>query len=324
MSIPWGAFSKSLAQWSLGGILVPVVLLAIVLAASFPGFATSFNIFSLLSFVAVTGIVGLSQMSVLAIGQFNLALAAVGAFSAMLLGWLLQDRGAPLVLAVLAALTLAAGLGAVQGLLIVGLRLNPFMVTLGLASVFSGLMFTTLGNRQFQDLGPSVARLGTSKLGPVPLLLVLSLSIAAAVWYLMHRTVLGRELLATGENPLAALFSAVNTSHRVVAAHVLSCTLAGAAAVLLVIQLQSAQPAVGRDWLLPSFAAPILGGTLLSGGRVSIAGTMLGALLLAMVANALIIAGVSQYWYQAGLGVVILLAVGVEIGRSRLFTRGAT
>jgi ribose transport system permease protein len=84
---------------------------------------------------------------------------------------------------------------------------------------------------------------------------------------------------------------------------------------MLVSRLSSAQPSLGSEWLLPSFAAPVLGGTLLTGGRVLVAGTYFGALLLAVIANGLVLLGVSAYWYQTLLGIVLLAALAVERGR---------
>ena len=124
----------------------------------------------------------------------------------------------------------------------------------------------------------------------------------------------GRRLLAVGANPLAARFSALPVDRIVVGAHTASGALAGFAAVLVVSRLAVGSPAIGQDWLLTSFAAPVLGGTILSGGKVSVVGTVLGAALLAMIANALVIVGVSQYWYQAGLGLIILGAVSSRPG----------
>ena len=115
--------------------------------------------------------------------------------------------------------------------------------------------------------------------------------------------------------------SGVATNRVIVAAHVLSGGLAGVAAVMLVARLGSAQPSLGAEWLLPSFAAPVLGGTLLTGGRVLVGGTYLGALLLAVIANGLVLFGVSAYWYQSLLGIVLLAALAVDRGRQSYVLR---
>lgn len=317
-----GGPAPSLARRTLAseltGILGPVILVALAMAAAFPGFSSSFNLDALLATIAVTGLVGLAQLSVLAIGQFNLALPAMGAMTGMVVAWLLQVGGFPWPIAVALALALAALLGLVQGLLIVALRLNAFIVTLGLASALYGLMFVVLGNERYQKIGPDLPAIGRGAIGFVPNIFIISMVICASVWVVMQRSVAGRQVLATGANPLAARFSALPVSRAMLTAHTMSGLLAGAAAILLVSRLAVGSPAIGQDWLLASFAATVLGGTLLSGGKVSVVGTILGAALLAMIANALVVIGVSQYWYQAGLGLIILGAVSLDRLRLRL------
>jgi ribose transport system permease protein len=304
-------------------IAVPVVLLVVALTLAFPGFSRPFNIDALLVTIGVTAVVGLSQLSVLTIGQFNLALPSIGAFAGMLVAWLLQVASLDWALAVVLALAFAALLGFIQGLLIAVLRLNAFIVTLGLAAVYTGLMFVTLGNERYQHIGNVLPQIGRGGFGPIPNVFILALMTCGLVWILVQRTVLGRHLLATGASPLVARFSAVPVDRTVVIAHLVSGALGGVAAVLVVSRLAVGSPAIGADWLLTSFAAPVLGGTILTGGRVSIVGTVLGATLLALIANALVIAGISQFLYQAGLGLIVLGAVAIAQLRIRLLSSRA-
>jgi len=304
------------------GILAPVVIVAVAMTIFFPGFGSPFNIDALLATIAVTSLVGLSQLSVLAVGQFNLALPAMGAFTGMVLGWLLQIGGVAWPLAVLVTLAFSLALGAAQGFFVVVLRLNAFIVTLGLASAYYGLMYVVLGNERYQKIGAKLPTIGRGAIDGIPNIFLISVAVCALVWVFVGYTVPGRRLLATGANPVAARFSALPVARTTIAAHALSGLLAGAAAILVVARLAVGSPAIGQDWLLSSFAAPVLGGTLLSGGKISVVGTVLGAALLAMIANALVIIGVNQYWYQAGLGLIILGAVGLDQLRLRLLTSG--
>ena len=304
------------------GILAPVIIVAVAMSILFPGFARPFNVNALLSTIAVTALVGLAQSSVLAVGQFNLALPAMGAFAGMVLGWLLQVAGVNWILAVFLALVFSVILGALQGLFVVALRLNAFIVTLGLASAYYGVMYVVLGNERYQHLGTALPVIGRGAIGVVPNIFFISMAVCLAVGIFVGLTVPGRRLLATGANAIAARFSALPVDRTVIGAHALSGALGGAAAILLVGRLAVGSPAIGEDWLLTSFAAPVLGGTLLSGGKISVVGTVLGAALLAMIANALVIVGVSQYWYQAGLGVIILGAVSLDQLRLKLLTSG--
>ena len=200
--------------------------------------------------------------------------------------------------------------------------MNAFIVTLGLASAYYGVMFVVLGNERYQKIGAALPVMGRGAIGNIPNIFIVSMVVCAMVWVFVRFTVPGRNLLATGASPLAARFSALPVNRTVIGAHSLSGALAGVAAILLVSRLAVGSPAIGQDWLLTSFAAPVLGGTLLSGGKVSVVGTVLGATLLAMIANALVIVGISQYWYQAGLGLIILGAVSLDQLRVRLLTSG--
>lgn len=304
------------------GIVIPVLVVGIAMASLFPGFASSFNVDALLATIAVTALVGLAQASVLAIGQFNLALPAMGAFTGMVLGWLLQVGHLPWPLAVLLSFLFAGLLGFVQGAIITWLKLNAFVVTLGLASVYYGAMFVILGNERFQHIGTELPSFGRDATGPFPNIFIASIIVCLVMWVLARFTVAGRWLLATGANAVAARFSALPVDRIVIGAHAVSGALAGLASILLVSRLAVGSPAIGEDWLLSSFAAPVLGGTLLSGGKVSVFGTVLGTALLAMIGNALVIVGVSQYWYQAGLGIIILGAVSIDRLRIGLIASG--
>jgi ribose transport system permease protein len=204
-----GRLTRVLLRSQLLGILVPVVLVAGAMSFAFPGFASAFNVDALLATVAVGSVIGLSQVAVLAVGQFNLALPAFGAFTGTVLGWLLQYAGLPWTLAVVLAVVFAAMLGLVQGLLIVRLRLNAFIVTLGLASAYYGLMYVVLGNERFQHLGTALPRIGRGAIGPVPNIFLIAMATCALGWFASALTVPGRWLLATGASPLAARFSAL-------------------------------------------------------------------------------------------------------------------
>ena len=254
-------------------------------------------------------------MCVLSVGQFNLALTAIGAMVGLFSGWLMQEVGLPTVPAILAGLATGCLAGALQGVIIVRAGINPFIVSLALAAAFFGAMLGLTRGASYNRLPPEFVGLGRATILGVPLLLLFSLIVAVAMTVLFRRTAVGRQLLATGANLRTASMSGISTGRLIVAAHTLSGGLAAVAAVMLVARLGSAQPSLGSEWLLPSFAAPVLGGTLLTGGRVMVAGTYLGALLLAVIANGLVLFGVSAYWYQTLLGIVLLAALAIDRGR---------
>jgi ribose transport system permease protein len=128
--------------------------------------------------------------------------------------------------------------------------------------------------------------------------------------------VIGRQILASGANPLAAEMSGAPVKRAIVVAHTLSGLLASIAGVMVTARLAAALPSVGADWLLPSFLAPLLGGTLLIGGYVSVIGTLLGAILVTILQNGLVLLKVGSFWIQFYLGITLLIAVGLDRWRS--------
>jgi ribose transport system permease protein len=177
---------------------------------------------------------------------------------------------------------------------------------LAFASLYTGLVVGVTKGEVFTQQPASFIAIERTNLFGLPIILFISLIIAGILIVLFLKTASGRKILATGENKKAAAYAGINTMFTVISAHALSGLLAGAAGVMQISRLGAATPTIGADWLLLSFAAPILGGTILSGGKVSIVGTILGAALMSMVVNGLFLLDVSQYWFQTFLGVILL------------------
>lgn len=308
-------------RWDLSSVVAALCIIGGLLAVAIPAFHSAYNLRALAFTVSITGIVALAQLCALSIGQLNLTLTAVGAGAGIFAGFLMQVAGVPFPLAVLAGLLLGVAAGGLQGVIIVALGINPFIVTLALAATYLGAMLGLTKGASFNQLPPLFVALGRATLLGVPVLPLITLLVAILVAVLFDRTVTGRRLLATGASPRAARMSAIPTGAIVLFAHVASGFLAALAGLLLVTRLGSAQPSLGSEWLLPSFAAPVLGGTLLTGGKVRVFGTILGAVLLAVIANGLVLLGVSAYWYQSLLGVVLLLALALDKGRQTYVLR---
>jgi ribose transport system permease protein len=302
---------------SLVSVALPLALLIITLAVLRPGFYSPYTVQSLLVQAGIFTVVGLAQLAVISVGHMNLALPAMSAFSAMTAGYLMVQLGLPAFVAILGAIATGLVLGVVQGVLIAFGGLNPFIVTLGLGSLFLGLLLSIARGASFSSFPEDFAIIGTARIGSIPAIALIAVALATLAAFIYGRTVSGREMLAVGASFRAARFSAIKVPWTVVKCHALSGALAASAALLAIADLGSADPSLGQSWLLPSFAAPVLGGALLTGGKVSSIGTALGALLLVLVGTGLVVFGVNQYWYQVGLGVVLLLSVLIGQARSR-------
>ncbi|HMN87509.1 MAG TPA: ABC transporter permease [Bauldia sp.] len=293
-----------------------IVIGAAILSFLTPNFLTEFNIYVMLRSFCVSLLVGFAQMVTLGVGQMNIAVGAIGGLVAISFGGLLEVFGVPIVLAVPAAILIGAVCGLVNGLLTVRTGINGFIITLATASAFTGINLGITESIPFYKMPAALVAFGEERVGFLPYLLIAPLVVTALLGLFFARTVAGRQLLAVGGNAHAAELSGISRDRIVVLAHVLSGTLAAIAAVLAVAQLGSAQPSIGSDWLLLSFAAPIIGGAALTGGYLSVLGTMFAVVLIALIENGMVLAKVDPYWVTFLLGALILAAVGLNRWRA--------
>jgi ribose transport system permease protein len=229
-------------------------------------------------------------------------------------------------LALVGGLALGAALGATNGVLIVRSGLHSFIITLATMSIFFGVMIFLTHARAFRSMPADLSLFGKTKyFGYVSPLLLVSMLVAVLLAILYRLTPLGREMLAAGAKAAAAELSGVRVARTYVICHALSGVLAGIAALMVVARNGAAIPSMagdlGQDWLLPAFLGPVLGGTLLSGGRVSVLGTFIGAALMTMFTNGLLQFRVGEFWIQSWLGLLLLVAVLLDLARRSILAR---
>lgn len=307
--------------WDRVGLASIVLTSWLIFAVFTEGFTSQFNIYSVGRLVSILIVVGLSQMVVIGIAGMNLAVGAMGGVVAMFLGWLMEQWGIPWPLAIVLAVGFGGLLGAVNGILIVKTGISGFVITLGTAGVFSGAMYILTKVEAFRILPQGFLDFGKVKIfGFISPLVLMMLAVVVLLFIGYRSTTFGRQMLAVGANARAARVSGVPVERIVVLAHVLSGALAGLAGIMLVLRIGSAIPSIGTagggDWLLPSFAAPAIGGTLLAGGSVSVVGTFFGGLLLGSIENGLTLLNTPGFWVQLSTGLVLLIAVILDRART--------
>ncbi len=310
-----GLFDRFLAkEWS--ALAAAILAGSIGLALTSPAFLTEFNIYVMLRSFCVVLVVAFAQMLTLAVGQLNLSIGALGGLVAIAVGGLMERYGVPIPLAILAGLALGTAGGLINGLLTVRTGINGFIITLATASAFTGINLGITESVPFYDLPAAFVAFGTARFFALPYLLIPPVIVALALGLFLARTIPGRQLLAVGGNAHAAELSGIPRDRIIVLAHTLSGLLAGVGAILAVAQLGSAQPTIGADWLLMSFAAPIIAGAALTGGHVSVASTALAVVLIVLIQNGMVLTKVDPYWVQFMLGALILAAVGLNRARA--------
>ena len=293
-----------------------------------PAFLSSFNIFVLLSAISVNMVIALGQLVIIGLGQMNLALGSIGGLVAISFVGVIEKFGVPVPLALVLALAIGMFAGMASGYIIARTAISAFIITLAGLQIYKGINLGITEAQPFYGVPELVKAFGNgSVLGPLPWLLVPAVLCSVSMWYLFNRMRIGRHILAMGCNPHAAELSGIDPKATIVWAHVLSGLLAAVAGVMLVAKLQIGQPTIGDDWLISSFAAPVIGGAVLSGGKVSVGGTFFGVVIIAIITQGLVIFNIDPFVVQIVLGALILWAVAInrlrEVRIAKLQARGA-
>ncbi|HEX8119265.1 MAG TPA: ABC transporter permease [Pyrinomonadaceae bacterium] len=298
------------------GTLSGLLGLCVVLWAATPFFLTVSNLLNVTEQAAIIAIVAVGMTFVIITGGIDLSVGSVLAFAGVVMAEVLhKDFPVPLALAVALGTGLLCGL--VNGALITLGRLPPFIATLGMMSVARGtaLMFTE--GRPVSGFSGGFRSLATGELFGLPVSVVIMAGIYVLAHVVLTRTKLGRYTYAIGGNEEAALLSGVNVRLYKAAVYGISGMLSGLAAVLLTARLNSAQPIAGMMYELDAIAATVIGGTSLLGGEGTVVGTLIGALIMAVLRNGLNILGVSSFVQQVVIGSVIITAVLIDMWLKR-------
>ncbi|PZX17078.1 monosaccharide ABC transporter membrane protein (CUT2 family) [Palleronia aestuarii] len=306
------------------GPLLATLLAILVVRGFSETFLSPYNIQILLLAIAVNALIAFSQMVIIAIGQMNLSVGAIGGLAAITFAGAMEVWGLPAPLAVMLALGVGAACGAMNGALIRITGISAFVITLATLSIFKGINLGLTEAQPFYGIPEGVKAFGNATiLGIVPLIFVPTLLVSIALWYMLRRLPVGRFILAVGSNEHAAELSGISVTATVVIVHVLSGVIAAIAGILLVARLEIGQPSIGDDWLILSFAAPVIGGAVLAGGHVSVSATLLGVVIVAVITQALVLFSIDPFLVQVVLGAMILAAVGLNRLRAHQPVSGA-
>lgn len=304
------------------GLAVLIALVLLVFSLTLDGFTSPFSLFTIGRQIGIDTMIGLAMMAVIVTGGLDLSVGAIGVCAAMGFGWLVQILGLPIVLAVPVTVLFGAALGFINGFTVVKSGVHSFIITLASMSIFFGVMIFLTKANAYNGLPPEVQAFGKMKFfKTISPLLLISVAICAVLAAFYQLTTLGRQMLAAGANARAAELSGIRTGRVIMACHMLTGALAAVAGLLVTARTGASVPSMagqlGQDWLLPAFLAPVLGGTLLSGGRVSVIGTLLGATFANVMTSGLLLMRVGAFWIMASLGAMLLLAVLADRARQQ-------
>lgn len=254
----------------------------------------------------------IAQGMLLLLGDIDVSIGAIAGLCGIVCTKLLVDAQLDPALAISAGLAVGAIAGAINGTIITMFNLNSLVVTIGMLSVYSGLNLWITKGRTIVGLPKEVTVLGGGKLMGVPVPVYIMAGAFLMILFLTTKTVYGRRLYAVGNSREAAKIIGIHEQRVRIVAYAIAGALAGLAGMLLCFRLVSAQASMGQSWLLPSIAAPVIGGIATTGGIGTIWGALLGAAIIAVIGNVIVLGGVDVYLQQVVTGAIVVIAVALD------------
>ena len=301
-----------------------LIVIFLFFAIANENFARYNNVISILFSTVVIGTLALGTTFVIITSGIDLSIGTGMALSAVMAGTFIVNWHVPLALGVLLTVLFGGLIGFINGINVAILKLPPFIATLAMMLVAQGLALVISDSRPiyFSDT-PGYSEISTGNLipgvrFPTAVLILAALAVIAAV--ILNKTVLGRFTYAIGSNEEATALSGINIRKWKIVIYTLAGLFTGIAGIMISARLGSAQPATGAGYELQAIAAVVIGGTSLAGGKGSIVGTVIGALIISTLNNGLQIMSIPQEWQNVILGAVIIVAVYLDMARKRTTT----
>lgn len=293
------------------GTLIGLLIIIITFSFLSPVFFTIPNLLNILQQSSINALIALGMTLVIISGGIDLSVGPTAALSAVL-GATMMVAGVPVPLAILATLGIGAICGVFSGSLVAYAGLQPFIVTLGGLSLFRAVALIYTGGNPVFGIPTEFRSLINSEIFGIPTPIVIVAVIALVLWTVMNKTPLGEYILAVGGNEEAARVAGVPVKRTKVTVFVISGTLASLASLILIGRLGAAEPTIGNLWELDAIAAAAIGGASLMGGKGSVIGTIIGAIILGALRNGLTLLNIQAFYQLLATGLIIIIAMLID------------
>ena len=308
-------------RWLLGAarfmVLVGVCVVMSVLTRSDEHGFVFLNMNNLLNIVrnaSILIIIGVGETITLTARDVDLSVGSVLSLTSVVAAIMLNRYGIPFPLAILAALLIGAVLGSINGLLITYVELPPFIATYGTLWVLFGFAYLILQGAVIYGFPAGFRVIGNGHLFGIPMPIVVMTVVFLAGYFVLHHTTLGRRFFATGANIETARMSGIKVERVIVAAYAISGLLAAVAGLVLIAYTNGSEARIGDSYLLPVMAVVVMGGTSLAGGQGNLVGTLVAALIMAVIHNGMNILAVPAIWQSLVVGLLIIGTVLADQG----------
>ncbi len=300
------------------GTLIGLLIMCLILSFTTNGvFYSQRNLVNVLRQVSSNACLAFGMTFAIITGGIDLSVGSILALSGTLSAGFIVHNDMSVVQAVTLAIVIGTALGLFNGFVIAKTTIPPFIVTLAMMQIARGAAYIYSNGQPIRAMIPDYQIIGTGYLGPIPYPVIYMVVFLIACVILLSKTRFGRHVYAVGGNDKAAIFSGVNVARTKMMVYTMSGFLAAFTGVVLCARMASGQPTAGQSFEMDAIAATVLGGTSMSGGVGKIGSTMIGVLIIGVLNNGLNLLGLNSFWQQIAKGIVILLAVYVDMLKKR-------
>lgn len=294
------------------GIFIAFFIICVIISLISPQFLTVSNWTIIFTQVSINALLAFGVTFVIITGGIDLSLGSMVAVTGVVAALLAHPNDFPIIVPIVVGLMSGVLMGAFNGFIITKTKIAPFIVTLGTMTIARGLALIITKGRPISNLCDSFNFIGGGSLFGVPLPIIILIFVFIICTIILNKTVLGRYIYAIGGNEQAAKVSGINVNKIKMTVYIISGLLAGLAGILLTSRVTTGQPNAGAGFELDAIAAAVIGGTSTTGGVGTIAGTMIGALLIGVINNGLDLMNVTSYYQQVVMGTIIIGAVVLD------------
>lgn len=299
------------------GILIGLAALMAIVSLFSESFFTASNMCNILRQISTNALLAFGMTFVILIGGIDLSVGPLLAFSGVFAAYVMGNLGWPIWAAIAGSIILCSMVGMLNGVIVTKTGIAPFVVTLSVQQIFRGFAMLLANGAPIRIRDQGFINIGTTYIGPVAFPVIYMIIIMALCYVVLNKTQFGRHIYALGGNKTAARFAGIRTQRIEVMVYALSGFLAGIAGIVLAARMTAGVPATGDGYECDAIAAVVLGGASFTGGIGTIGGTLIGAIIIGVLNNGLNMLNVASFWQYVAKGVVILLAVMVDVLRKQ-------
>ena len=300
---------NALKKSNMTAITAMLVLMIIIASVASPYFLDIYNLQSVIRDLAFVGMIGVAQSMLLLIGELDLSVGKIASLCGILSGMMMVYSGFNPWLSLVLALMCGLLFGALNGLIITKLRLNAMVATIGMQGLYGGINLVLTKGKAITGIPDEIYFLGKGNLGPIPMPFIFCIVVLILVLFFVKKTKTGRYIYAIGNSREAAKVLGINVNRIRVLIYALVGLISALAGILYVARLGSSQSAIGENWPMNSIASSVIGGVALTGGIGNPAGALVGAAIISIIQNMIVLFGVNVYWQSAVSGIVVVAAI---------------